>query len=82
MIRRIVKYMGIAILAIAIFCALGIIGRVENEDRRYRCGEITQEQMTTAEELGKQIGICAVCGVVGGACIGIGAYADMGRRWD
>lgn len=79
---KFLKYAGVSILAIAFFVAIGIIGRVEHEDRQYKSGEIVQEQMTTTEDLFKQIGVCAGVAVLGGLTYAAGAYIGAGKRWD
>ena len=76
---RIFKYVGIAILILAFIMALGIIGRVESEDRLYRSGEIEQEEMTGAEDLVMQILICGGGAVLGGAMWAISAYIEADR---
>ena len=76
---RIFKYVGIAILILAFVMALGIIGRVETEDRQYRSGEIEQEEMTEASDLVWQILICGGVAVLGGAIWAISAYIEADR---
>lgn len=76
---KILKYVGVIIVIAAFVAALGIIGRVETEDRQYRSGEIEQEEMTGAEDLVMQIVICGGIAVVGGAVWAIGAYAEADR---
>jgi hypothetical protein len=76
---RIFKYVGITILILAFVMALGIIGRVETEDRQYRSGEIEQEEMTEASDLVWQILICGGVAVLGGAIWAISAYIEAGR---
>lgn len=76
---RIFKYVGITILILAFVMALGIIGRVESEDRLYRSGEIAQEEMTGTEDLVFQIIICGGVAVVGGAMWVISVYTEAER---
>ena len=61
---RILKGIGIITAVIALFCGLGVVGKIETEDKQYRSGEITREEMTTDEELFKRFAIC------GGVAVG------------
>ena len=76
---KILKYSGKAILIITAFLALGIVGRMETEDRQYQRGEITQEEMTTDDTLFKMfIGSGAVA-LTGGAMWVVGSYIEADR---
>ena len=76
---RVFKIIVIAVIILAFIAALGIIGRVESEDRRYRSGEIEQEEMTDASDLVWQIVICGGVAAVGGIIWAAGAYVEAGR---
>lgn len=76
---KLLKIAGIITAVIAFVCGLGIVGRVETEDRQYRNGEIIQEEMTTNEDLIKGIAICTGAAAVGGVLWATGAYIEAGR---
>ena len=76
---RVFKIIGIVVVILAFVAALGIIGRVESEDRQYRSGEIAQEEMTEASDLAWQILICGGVAVLGGAIWAISAYTEAER---
>lgn len=73
------KIIGIVTSLLALFCGFGIIGRVEMEERQFRAGEITQEEMTSDSDLLLQIGICGGVAVAGGVCWLAGAYLEGER---
>lgn len=76
---KFLKIAGIITAVIAFFCGLGIVGRIETEDRQYRSGEITQEEMTTDEDLIKGIAICTGAAAVGGVLWAVGAYVEADK---
>lgn len=76
---KILKRIGIITAVIAFFCGLGIVGRVETEDRQYRSGEIIEEEMTTDEDLIKSGAICIGAAALGGVLWAVGAYVEAGR---
>lgn len=76
---KFLKIAGIITAVIAFFCGLGIVGRVEMEDRQYQSGEISQEELTTDEELITQILICGGVAVAGGLMWSVGTYIEAGR---
>ena len=76
---KVLKVAGIITAVIALFCGLGLVGRMETEDRQYTSGEITQEEMTEDEVLIKGIAICTGAAAVGGVLWATGAYIEAGR---
>lgn len=74
-----IKIIGVIIVIIAFVCGLGIVGRVETEDKQYRNGEITSEIMTTDEDLIKQIAICVGAAALGGVMWAVGAYVEADK---
>lgn len=76
---KILKGLGIITAVIALFCGLGVVGRIETEDKQYRSGEITREEMTTDEELFKRFAICGGAALGGGLMWAIGAYVEAGQ---
>lgn len=76
---KVLKGLGIITAVIALFCGLGVVGKIETEDKQYRSGEITREEMTTDEELFKRLGICIGGAVAGGMVWAIGTYVEAGQ---
>lgn len=76
---KILKRIGIITALIALFCGLGVVGRMETEDRQYQYGEILREEMTPDDELFKQFVIIGGVAVAGGLMWAIGTYVEAGR---
>ncbi len=74
-----IKIIGVILVIIAFVCGLGIVGRVETEERQYRNGEIISEEMTTDGDLIKSIAICVGAAALGGIMWAAGAYVEADK---
>ena len=73
---RVLKICGIILALAALFCCLGIVGRMETEDRQYVMGEISADEMTSGETLATWFCITGCAAVCGGALWTIGSYIE------
>lgn len=73
---RVLKICGIILALAALFCCLGIVGRMETEDRQYVMGEISKDEMTSGDTLAAWLGASGIAALCGGALWTIGSYIE------
>ena len=77
---RVLKILGVVVTVTALFCGLGVVGRMETEDRQYVCGEITRDDMTTDKTLFKWFGVIGAAALAGGLMWVVGTYNEKPKR--
>lgn len=75
-----IKTIGAIIVIIAFACGLGFIGRIETEDRDYRAGEITKEEMTNDDKVLTDAFTCVGIAVIGGLIYAVGCAMEAAKE--
>lgn len=66
---KILYVIAVLLIVAGLVCSLGVIGRVEHEDRLLKAGELSDVEVTSTAELLRQLGVAISLVVLGGVLI-------------
>ena len=77
---KFIKGFGVGVIIVSLIVALGFVGRIESEDYEYRAGEITKAEMTSDEQLWKDVGAIIGIAISGGVIYAIGGAVELAQE--